>query len=962
MAHERGRRRERMATSGSPAAARRGERRATDGLRRGAEGASGGMGRKPENVVIAGYFGHRNAGDEAILAGMLAALGSRRPPPEIAVIGGDPRRLAREHQVVGVDCRDVAGMLEVVRAADLVLLGGGGLFHDYWESPPDTLLTADAAGLAAYLAPPVLAALSGRRCVIHAAGVGPLRTAAGQRLTRAAFELCAAASVRDHGSLECLASLGITSAGGHPIAITPDAAALLVPASAARVDRQLAEWGIVAEEPLHAVSLRHWVFAGGGDPVAACAQALAGWLVQVPGRLLLLPFHAGGPGPDEDDPAVLARLRDALPEALRRRTVTLADTLEPELLLGVVGRCSTVLAMRFHAVWFALAAGVPVVALAYDPKVRELLAGLGQQRFVLPPEAWKPAAIAAALVEVARHGPLAPPGWGAAQRELAAAGLARSLEAAEAPPPVARGEGERLLAELALDRIARVAAGEGRRWSVRRPLGPDAETADALEAVREQRDLALAERDALARRLAAIEQTVAWRVVARFWATMHAWFPPGSRRRGLYRGTRRVASALLGRRAVAERSEAAATAAADARHLAELVAFEDATRTAGTSRLVTIVSGTRLVGSEGQRPMQLARALAELGVAVVFAYWRPSGIAPAPQDRVDEGVLQLPLDFVVRHADRLGAAFRGVERILLVAFPWPGLFTTVATANAAGWITLYDVLDDWEEFHRAGQADWYDGEFERHLITACDAVFAVNANLARRVATMGGAGVEVVANGVRSDLAVVHAPRVLARGTVTVGYFGYLSPAWFDWELVIAAAHRQPDWRFYLIGYGDEPPAGLPANVVLLGRQPQRELAAFAANWDVGLVPFREGPLAAGADPIKTYEYLAMGLPVVATGVPAPEGGETMVRRVTGLEELLAAIAAAAGETSPREQAARRAFAAGCSWQQRVGQMLGAVDQGRQRVAEKRALFPGVEPSEVGAPAADPATAERGPR
>ena len=68
----------------------------------------------------------------------------------------------------------------------------------------------------------------------------------------------------------------------------------------------------------------------------------------------------------------------------------------------------------------------------------------------------------------------------------------------------------------------------------------------------------------------------------------------------------------------------------------------------------------------------------------------------------------------------------GCERIALFEFPHPGFFETLSAANSAGWITVYDVLDDWEEFHRVGQAIWYDEPFERHLITACDAVFAIN--------------------------------------------------------------------------------------------------------------------------------------------------------------------------------------------------------------------------------------------
>src|SRR6185503_13848232 len=142
----------------------------------------------------------------------------------------------------------------------------------------------------------------------------------------------------------------------------------------------------------------------------------------------------------------------------------------------------------------------------------------------------------------------------------------------------------------------------------------------------------------------------------------------------------------------------------------------------------------------------------------------------------------------------------------------------------------------------------------------------------------------------------------------------------------------------YLIGYGGSPAeVTLPDNVRLLGKQPQSDLAAFAAHWDVAVVPFKDERLAAGADPIKTYEYLAMGLPVVVTGVHAPAGAEKLVRRAAGIEPFVDALAAAASERE-RDVAARQAFAAACGWEGRLDALLAAVAAGKQRVAEKLAL------------------------
>lgn len=903
-------------------------------------------------ILIGGYYGHGNAGDEAILAGMLDALRALRPDLTVTVASGDPARTTAEHGVRAVASGDLPALIAAVAGSDLVILGGGGLFQDYWRVPEETFLTSRQGGLLAYLAYPALAALLGRPAVIYAAGVGPLATEDGRRLTRIAFALCRRATVRDSGSLALLQEI----APEIPVELAADPAFRLQPAARPEVDRLLASRGIGTDERLTGVSLRPWDFGVSPDVwVGEVARALDLHLAErsekTPGRLLFLPFQSEA-GPWEDDLAVCRRVAAALGRP--DRVLVLDRALSPAELAGVVGRCERVLAMRYHAALFALAAGVPVAALAYDPKVASLLAEAGLGSLALPPARWRAEEIAGALRRAAEPG-LRERLAGFAGEQLRRAGRAAeaALEALDAGPPP-RSEADRFLAATAMSKIhaglrLEVAEAEGRE--LQRLLEAEraelAEAQDRLQelerertALREQRDLILAERGDLDRRLSAFERTLAYRLVSRFWRLMGKVFPEGSRRRKVYRLGRRAVGKLLGT-PPGPLPAAPATPAADAPDpRAELLHFEERARAGGSPQVVAIFSGTQLLESEGQRPTQLALALARRGIPVVFVYWRWWDNEWRPQDRLEEGIVQIPIDVVIRRPEILTGAFEGLERTALFEFPHPGFFETLSAASSAGWITVYDVIDDWEEFHRVGQAVWWDEEFERHLIDACDAVFAINEPLAARVRDLGGPGVQLLGNGLKEGIAEVREPRPLARGEVTVGYFGYLAGAWFDWELIAEAAHRRPAWRFYLIGYGGSPEGtALPKNVELLGKQPQPDLAAFAANWDVAVIPFKPDRLAVGADPIKTYEYLAMGLPVVVTGVHPPAGAEDLVDRAEGVEDFLRAVERAAARRAPEETAARRAFAAGCTWDHRLETLLAALAGGCQRVAEKRSLF-----------------------
>lgn len=884
----------------------------------------------PHRILIVGYYGHGNAGDEAILAAMVSHLSALQPGVQFVIGSADPARTVAEHGMAAISAGDVEALVAAVLASDVVVLGGGGVFQDYWAAGLDTIFTPRHGGLPAYVAALVLAALLGKPAMIYAAGVGPLRTMEGRYLTRAAFALCARATVRDQESLELLAEIGFSGVDALAPELAADPAFVLPPVTGSALQGLLTKLGVEADEPRTAVALRYWDF--GVNPrvwEAEVAKALDRYQEIAPGRLIFLSFQTETTGvPYDDDLAVNRRVAAAL--SRRDRALVVESRLRPHELAGVIGSCRRILAMRYHSALFALAAGVPTAAMAYDPKVASLMAAGGLGDLALPPSVWTASAVSEALQRATAERFAGLAQFSAAMRARALRSAATLLEVlATAPAP--RHEARRFLDDLAVGKIRAVARLEIEREALQERLASLAEEVnDAVQ------------------RLSAVEATLSYRVAVRTWALTRRLFPEGSRRRHVYRRMRN----LLDRRVAAPppvsvpSAELMAVASAEPRAAApdvpgDLLRFAELVNEQGCAIVVAVFSGTQLLDSEGQRPTQIALELARRGVPVAFFYWRWSPTEWCAQDRLDQGIVQIPIDLVVEQPEMLAGAFgAAASRVALFEFPYPGFFEVLAALNAQGWVTVYDVLDDWVEFHRVGQATWYEEPFERHLIRATDAVFAVNEFLAARIRSLGGEGVQVVGNGLNPGLATVREPRLLERGEVTVGYFGYLAGAWFDWGLIAEAARRRPGWRFYLIGYGGSPDGCvLPDNVALLGKKPPSELAAYAANWDVAIIPFKPEHLAASADPIKTYEYLAMGLPVVATGVFPPAGGEAFVSRTEGVEGFLAELEKAAAQGGTEDAAARRGFIETCTWESRLDALLGAIDRGDQRVAEKRALF-----------------------
>jgi glycosyltransferase involved in cell wall biosynthesis len=161
-----------------------------------------------------------------------------------------------------------------------------------------------------------------------------------------------------------------------------------------------------------------------------------------------------------------------------------------------------------------------------------------------------------------------------------------------------------------------------------------------------------------------------------------------------------------------------------------------------------------------------------------------------------------------------------------------------------------------------------------------------------------------------------------------VGFVGGLSQ-WVDLELVAFLARERPRWTFVLIG-----PLGIAthavnelANVQLLGPRPYEVLPSYLAGLDVGLIPFREEPVTYHADPIKAYEYLAAGLPVVATDLPALRRLAHVLRLARTPRQFLAELDSAIGEGRAAHTAERRAEAARHGWEARFADVARLIEQ-----------------------------------
>lgn len=320
-----------------------------------------------------------NLGDEAILAGMVASLGEAIPGAELVVVSSSPAGFFARHGCGEVRYDDLDALAAAVEASDLVLLGGGSIFFDYWGCAPATVLSAAHQGLALWASVALLAATADVPVMVYAAGVGPLRTADGELLARTVFELASDITLRDADAQRALDRLARDGEAPFPASDIVTATVTADPALA--VD--LPDAPVAPEDgPVVAVALRPW--EDGVDPgwPAEVAGALDAFVVETGATVRFVPCHRPVEWPLTDDGAAAEAVRAAMAHADRTEMVDVEVPWAERAAL--FGAADLAVAMRYHASLFALAAGVPAVGLGYDPKVGGLFADWGLDDLFLP--------------------------------------------------------------------------------------------------------------------------------------------------------------------------------------------------------------------------------------------------------------------------------------------------------------------------------------------------------------------------------------------------------------------------------------------------------------------------------------------------------------------------------------------------------------------------------------------------
>lgn len=298
-------------------------------------------------------------------------------------------------------------------------------------------------------------------------------------------------------------------------------------------------------------------------------------------------------------------------------------------------------------------------------------------------------------------------------------------------------------------------------------------------------------------------------------------------------------------------------------------------------------------------------------------------VCPQPQPNVYTSVPNTKQQRnIVNALNNIRRQYNVAGLVSLVDHPFWAPMATALQGN----IIIYDCMD-----HHAGFADngKHVATMETLLLRQADLVLTSSAPLRELIRKAGRDNV-LIRNAAQVEFFSKRPNRLaIKHDRPIIGYYGALAE-WFDIKLLTEVAKDNPQWAFELVGSTrgcDIAQASRLPNVTFHDEVPYAVLPKFLYAFDVCLIPFKRIPLTECTNPVKIYEYLAAGKPVVATPLPELQAIGDIIHLASTPAEFAAKISTALADAQNEDSAKRRRdWAQQHSWKHRGADLQTAID------------------------------------
>lgn len=306
-------------------------------------------GGRPYDVVVSGYYGFRNSGDDSILTAIISELKSACPNISITVLSKNPAETAHLYGVNSIDRLDIFKIFSILGKTKLLISGGGSLIQDVTSSK----------SLYYYLSVMWLAKLRGAKVMLYSNGIGPVTKAKNFKHIEKALRKVDYITLREQPSMDELRKIVDPVS---PCEVTADPVFAAAPADGKTVESALLGCGLSDDDKFFLITVRNWQRLDNEFESKICQ--FAEFIYSNYGiKPLVVPMQRIF---DKDISERIAAKMN-IPCAIS------SGGFSPEVMMGVTERAQFVLGMRLHSLIYAVKAGIPSIALNYDPKVEAVM-------------------------------------------------------------------------------------------------------------------------------------------------------------------------------------------------------------------------------------------------------------------------------------------------------------------------------------------------------------------------------------------------------------------------------------------------------------------------------------------------------------------------------------------------------------------------------------------------------------
>jgi len=305
-------------------------------------------------VLVSGYYGFGNAGDEAILIAIVDSLKKLKKNIEITALSADPLKTMERYGIRAVQRTNPFAIIREISRADLVISGGGGLLQDVTSN----------RSIPYYLFILYLAKRLNKKVMFYSNGVGPVFREMNKGMIKLVGNMVDLITVRDAQSKKELESLGVTK---PPIIVTADPAFVLKPIEDERGYNLLKTLNISLTDrrPRIGVSVRPWNLNKSREIIAKACDYL---IKSHNADIIFLPMQY--PNDYYESLEVMKLMNES--------AKIVPEPMDPREVLWLCGKMDIIFGMRLHALIFGAMNEVTLVGLVYDPKVEYFLKRVGQ--------------------------------------------------------------------------------------------------------------------------------------------------------------------------------------------------------------------------------------------------------------------------------------------------------------------------------------------------------------------------------------------------------------------------------------------------------------------------------------------------------------------------------------------------------------------------------------------------------